>query len=168
MTVKCIAACTLFSWSYLSSNIRGQGILPDLVLIANCVYCLWIKFFQIDYSDHTLENLPTTKVVSEGCLQRIFKWVRQSSGNFEMFSMNSFVRLTSDLESCCQLHDPIGFQLYVCLSNSVFHFLYLPGFLLPDGTIDPLMHCFNKLMPRQNGRQFPDDIFNCIFLNENI
>ena len=27
---------------------------------------------------------------------------------------------------------------------------------------------FNTLRPRQNGRQFPDDIFKCIFLNENI
>ena len=27
---------------------------------------------------------------------------------------------------------------------------------------------FNRLKPRQNGRQFPDDNFKCIFLNENI
>ena len=27
---------------------------------------------------------------------------------------------------------------------------------------------FNKLRPRQNGRHFPDDIFKCIFWNENI
>ena len=26
----------------------------------------------------------------------------------------------------------------------------------------------NILRPRQNGRNFPDDIFKCIFLNENI
>ena len=26
----------------------------------------------------------------------------------------------------------------------------------------------NTLRPRQNGRHFADDIFNCIFLNENI
>ena len=26
---------------------------------------------------------------------------------------------------------------------------------------------FNTLTPRQNGRHFADDIFNCIFLNEN-
>ena len=30
-------------------------------------------------------------------------------------------------------------------------------------------HCvLNTLRPRQNGRHFPDDIFKCIFLNENI
>ena len=28
--------------------------------------------------------------------------------------------------------------------------------------------CFNTLRPRQNGRHFADDIFKCIFLNENI
>ena len=27
---------------------------------------------------------------------------------------------------------------------------------------------FNTLRPRQNGRYFPDDIFKCIFLNENV
>ena len=27
---------------------------------------------------------------------------------------------------------------------------------------------FNTLRPRQNGRHFADDIFNCIFLNENV
>ena len=32
-------------------------------------------------------------------------------------------------------------------------------------------HClqgFNTLRPRQNGRHFPDDIFKCFFLNENV
>ena len=27
---------------------------------------------------------------------------------------------------------------------------------------------FNTLRPRQNGRHFPDDIFKCTFLNENV
>ena len=27
---------------------------------------------------------------------------------------------------------------------------------------------FNPLRPRQNGRHFPDDIFKCIFVNENV
>ena len=27
---------------------------------------------------------------------------------------------------------------------------------------------FNTLRPRQNGRHFPDDIFKCIFVNENV
>ena len=26
----------------------------------------------------------------------------------------------------------------------------------------------NTLRPRQNGRHFPDDVFKCIFLNENV
>ena len=30
------------------------------------------------------------------------------------------------------------------------------------------IHPFNTLGPRQNGRHFPDDIFKCIFLNENV
>ena len=27
---------------------------------------------------------------------------------------------------------------------------------------------FNTLRPKQNGRHFPDDIFKCIFFNENV
>ena len=30
------------------------------------------------------------------------------------------------------------------------------------------MGCLNTLRPRQNGRHFADDIFKCIFLNENV
>ena len=31
-----------------------------------------------------------------------------------------------------------------------------------------LSHILNTLRPRQNGRRFADDIFKCIFLNENV
>ena len=31
-----------------------------------------------------------------------------------------------------------------------------------------IWHHFNTLRPRQNGRYFPDDIFQRIFLNENF
>ena len=29
-------------------------------------------------------------------------------------------------------------------------------------------NCFNTLRPGQNGRHFPDEIFKCVFLNENV
>ena len=42
----------------------------------------------------------------------------------------------------------------------------------PWANIDPALYhhvlVFNSLRPRQNGRHFPDDIFKCIFLNENV
>ena len=34
--------------------------------------------------------------------------------------------------------------------------------------VELLQSCINTLRPRQNGRHFPDDIFKCIFLNENV
>ena len=37
----------------------------------------------------------------------------------------------------------------------------------PDSWVDLDIN-FNTLRPRQNGRHFPDDIFKCIFLNENV
>ena len=33
---------------------------------------------------------------------------------------------------------------------------------------DEKQNCFNSLRPKQNGHHFADDIFKCIFLNENI
>ena len=38
----------------------------------------------------------------------------------------------------------------------------------PDVTIACDVLCFNTLRPRQNGRHLADDIFKCIFLNENV
>ena len=35
-------------------------------------------------------------------------------------------------------------------------------------TIMDRPHCVDTLRPRQNVRHFPDDIFQCIFLNEMI
>ena len=37
-----------------------------------------------------------------------------------------------------------------------------------NGTIDEELDIPRPLRPRQNGRHFHDDIFTCIFLNENI
>ena len=42
----------------------------------------------------------------------------------------------------------------------------LPETMLVYHPWDPLV--FNTLRPRQNGRHFPDDIYKCIFLNENV
>ena len=40
--------------------------------------------------------------------------------------------------------------------------------LLCDYELSRLHSDFNTLRPRQNGRHFADDIFNCISLNENV
>ena len=45
-----------------------------------------------------------------------------------------------------------------CIANTVCK---MPVFLFKS-------QCVNTLRPRQDGCQFPDDIFKCIFLNENI
>ena len=45
---------------------------------------------------------------------------------------------------------------------------------LPQSCTEPSLYrvakdkLVNTLRPRQNGRHFPDDIFKCIFLNENV
>ena len=51
------------------------------------------------------------------------------------------------------------------ISSQWMHVIHLP-------TFSALFHRhwgnFNTLRPRQNSRHFPDDIFNCIFLNDNV
>ena len=37
-----------------------------------------------------------------------------------------------------------------------------------DVELTSASHSLNTLRPRQNGRDFPDNIFKCIFLNENV
>ena len=41
-------------------------------------------------------------------------------------------------------------------------------FFMINDTLTPRELMFNTLRPRQNGGHFPDDIFKCIFLNENV
>ena len=47
-----------------------------------------------------------------------------------------------------------------------------PDIIIQNGPWGLLGSCsnlgVNTLRPRQDGRHFPDDIFKCIFLNENI
>ena len=57
----------------------------------------------------------------------------------------------------------------------LFHFKYSPQQTLHHPYIPPTIpptththHILNTLRPRQNGRHFPDDIFKCIFLRENV
>ena len=41
------------------------------------------------------------------------------------------------------------------------------SYLFPSELLGVQVH-LNTLRPRQNGRHFPDDVFKCIFLNENV
>ena len=56
----------------------------------------------------------------------------------------------------CAMLFPVN-KIYVCETMNVEWALWIL-----------LAYCFNTLTPRQNGRHFPDDIFKCIFLNENV
>ena len=40
--------------------------------------------------------------------------------------------------------------------------------IFPSATIINVIDIFNTLRPRQYGRHFPDDIFKCIFVSENV
>ena len=39
---------------------------------------------------------------------------------------------------------------------------------LQPSTVHGLTDCINTLRPRQNGHHFADDLFKCIFVNENV
>ena len=50
--------------------------------------------------------------------------------------------------------------------NAIIHKKFPDARQIPD--VPSLVMDINTLRPRQNGRHFPDDIFKCIFLNENV
>ena len=58
----------------------------------------------------------------------------------------------------------IYIHIYICDVKLGFCTQFL---LLRHNIETDLIYFCNILRPRQNGRHFPDDIFKCIFLNEN-
>ena len=52
--------------------------------------------------------------------------------------------------------------------NCWYASLYVTGACAHDVDSWHTKRLLNTLRPRQNGRNFPDDIFKCIFLNENV
>ena len=62
-----------------------------------------------------------------------------------------------------------------CLSKLVPRYTDVHVIYMVTMTINKVKHktgvvslSINSLRPRQNGRHFTDDIFNCVFLNENV
>ena len=73
---------------------------------------------------------------------------------FLFFLHNGGIFFSQDMFSCNMTHEIVityEMQNDRCIYNSL-----------------KICRNINILRPRQNGRQFPDDIFKCIFLNENV
>ena len=63
----------------------------------------------------------------------------------------------------------LGFRcVHLSLKQSHWNISMSHMFCLTHGPEYAHTSMFNTLRPRQNGRQFADDIFKCIFLNENV
>ena len=74
---------------------------------------------------------------------------------FDMSSPTHLMRFTSNPDNCSVILCPVRF--------SQFH-----RFLLGSNAGIDDRNSINTLRPRQNGRYFADDVFKCIFLNENL
>ena len=62
----------------------------------------------------------------------------------------------------------IKIALYVVLNRYYFRYRFNSGYLDMFYSLSNLsLTVINSLRPRQNGRRFADDLFKCIFLNEN-
>ena len=69
--------------------------------------------------------------------------------------------------SCSHSYCKVIFSPFICYDASVWTPFF--GFHELANAIKRVsMNHFNSLRPRQNGRHFADDIFKCIFLNENV
>ena len=64
----------------------------------------------------------------------------------------------NDFQKC--LFFQITDQYYLCLENQTLH--------VNEISVNFSQNFLNTLRPRQVGRHCPDDIFQCIFLNENV
>ena len=101
--------------------------------------------------------------VQTSCLwMKIWQWMpfkkgEQYNGNFVLPFGNGLIRHMGNNDATLP-HSP-SFDVTVP-NNQWFH--------SPLGGVAAKVVIFNILRPRQDGRHFPDDIFKCIFLNENV
>ena len=74
-----------------------------------------------------------------------------------------FTQLTVKVEFWSTNH---SLRLIWSRSASFWTSILIPAYNIPERST--LIPDVNTLRPRQNGRNFADDIFKCIFLNENV
>ena len=53
------------------------------------------------------------------------------------------------------------------MNKNIIIYKVMLAFVFNNIRVNSLYNDLNTLRPRQNGRHFADDIFKCIFLNEN-
>ena len=94
------------------------------------------------------------------CHECVMRTILQRSvdSNINERKTKGLTNLNSDEKSLDKLVCPWP----ECIFRSLLQFLVL--WLPENECLTPI----NTLRPRQDGRHFPDDIFKCIFLNENV
>ena len=84
---------------------------------------------------------------------------------FHIIAYHNAYRTTKEI--CIHKHQQwqvlhLEIVLLTCWSNAqIYIYIYIYS-------VHVSVMCVNTLRPRQNGRHFADDIFKCIFLNENV
>ena len=63
---------------------------------------------------------------------------------------------------------PVKGRWHYFITTDFSFFFKLTLIYMKKGGVIPIIIRINTLRPRQNGRRFPDDIFKCIFLDENV
>ena len=99
---------------------------------------------------------------------RIFQFEQQEVKVITFLQNTHKMSLVSFLEKSDYLNFLKG-ELYMVVSFTFVVAVLSYTKLCYTGPCDNGIHCIhlNTLRPWQNGRQIPDDIFKCIFLNEN-
>ena len=141
-----------------------------LVLVNICIYYVW--------QTHAIYQILSYPVDFKATGIFEIHWVRQYLVNIVLFQIKTCKHLKwlSKLESKVNVR-PVNifanFWHWYCvqchyvlwsLDDDVWHGLDIKNVIatLPIGAD------LNTLRPRQNGRHFPDDIFKCVILNENV
>ena len=97
------------------------------------------------------------------CISYFLAWLWHSppsdkSSESRVYCRGAFINIFLILTNLCIKFGSLCWYIYICIC-SVW---------CPVEVTWRKVKQVNTLRPGQNGRRFPDDIFNCIFLNENV
>ena len=67
-----------------------------------------------------------------------------------------------------QAHSTYNYCEIICFCKHDWNRKYVTKAILSSASLGARRSRLNTLRPRQNGRHFADDIFKCIFMNENV
>ena len=119
-----------------------------------CFSCLWEKEMKLHWNQRITPKYHSQSWLPHGLMER-----DNPEGN-----QHCSPRSEPKVNYCQSYHKKHISVTYQCQYPNGVEKISTWHFRLQIG----VLFSFNTLRPRKDGRHFPDDIFKCIFLNENV